>query len=140
MRLKFCCICGTTNDLHHHHIIPRSRGGTDDETNYLTLCGEHHGWIHSIRPNSWNNHPQLIREGQERARKQGKHLGRPTKVDEKIIERVKFMRELGISTTKIARDLKIGVGTVYKITDNEYDIKECKLNKRKQGTLEKFFI
>jgi len=114
MRLKFCCICGTTNDLHHHHIIPRSRGGTNDETNYLTLCGEHHGWIHSMRPNSWNSHLQLIKEGQERARKQGKQIGRPRISSEKVFQ-IKELRSNGLGMNKIAKTLGVGNSQVYRI-------------------------
>ena len=25
MKLRFCVICGTNKDLHHHHIIPKSQ-------------------------------------------------------------------------------------------------------------------
>ena len=138
MRLKFCCICGTTNDLHHHHIIPRSRGGTDDETNYLTLCGEHHGWIHSIRPNSWNNHPQLIKEGVARAREQGVRLGRPSNVTKNTPIEVKKLREKGMSIKNIAKELSIGIQTVYKVMSDSFTFKEIKLKREGRGTLEKF--
>ena len=114
MRLKFCCICGVTNNLHHHHIIPRSRGGTNDETNYLTLCGKHHGWIHSRRPNSWNSHLQLIKEGQERARKQGKQIGRPRISIEKVFQ-IKELRSNGLGMNKIAKTLGVGNSQVYRI-------------------------
>ena len=46
MRLKFCCICGKTEDLQHHHVIPKISGGSNDETNLVTLCYEHHNWLH----------------------------------------------------------------------------------------------
>ena len=138
MRLKFCCICGVTNNLHHHHIIPRSRGGTDDETNYLTLCGEHHGWIHSIRPNSWNNHPQLIKEGVARAREQGVRLGRPSNVTKNTPIEVKKLREKGMSIKNIAKELSIGIQTVYKVMSDSFTFKEIKLKREGRGTLEKF--
>jgi 5-methylcytosine-specific restriction endonuclease McrA len=28
--------------VHAHHIIPRSKGGTDDEWNLVSLCASHH--------------------------------------------------------------------------------------------------
>lgn len=60
---------------------------------------------------------ELIREriiaGQRRARAQGVKLGRPTKVNEAVRASVRLLRENGVSVHRIARQLKIGVGTVY---------------------------
>lgn len=42
-----CQVCGKKNTrLEVHHIIFRSRGGTDDETNLITLCEECHKGVH----------------------------------------------------------------------------------------------
>ena len=49
MRLTFCALCGVTEGLEHHHVVPRSEGGADVEENLLTLCGTHHGMLHGIR-------------------------------------------------------------------------------------------
>lgn len=38
-----CCQCGSTEDLHAHHIHPRRYGGTDDMQNLQTLCRGCHG-------------------------------------------------------------------------------------------------
>ena len=69
MKLDFCCICGTKENLHHHHITPRFRGGSDDETNLITLCGTHHAWIHGLQPTSWNNHGNAVKESLKEAKK-----------------------------------------------------------------------
>lgn len=37
-----CKICGGTEELEVHHIIPLSRGGTNKKTNLITLCIKHH--------------------------------------------------------------------------------------------------
>lgn len=43
-----CQICGKKNiRLEVHHIIFRSQGGTDDENNLITLCGDCHNGIHN---------------------------------------------------------------------------------------------
>ena len=43
-----CQLCNMKNTkLEVHHIIYRSRGGTDDETNLITLCSKCHGEVHS---------------------------------------------------------------------------------------------
>lgn len=47
IRDKVCQLCGTNRDLHVHHIIYRSEGGTHDESNLITLCNDDHGLVHS---------------------------------------------------------------------------------------------
>lgn len=43
-----CQICGKKNiRLEVHHIIFRSQGGTDNENNLITLCGDCHNGIHN---------------------------------------------------------------------------------------------
>ena len=67
MRLTFCVLCGQNdpNTLEHHHYIPKASGGTDDEKNLITLCGECHGKTHGIsRP---LNLGALIIQGANRA-------------------------------------------------------------------------
>ena len=63
----------------------------------------------------------MIRErvvaGQQRAKSQGKHIGRKTNVNDAVITAVYQLRKNNVSIKKIATDLKIGVGTVYKILD-----------------------
>ena len=41
-----CKICGGTNKLEVHHIIPLSRGGTNSKANLITLCEKHHDARH----------------------------------------------------------------------------------------------
>jgi hypothetical protein len=38
-----CFECGTAENLHHHHVVPRSLGGTKT----IPLCGLCHGLVHS---------------------------------------------------------------------------------------------
>lgn len=62
---------------------------------------------------------ELIRErinaGLARARAEGKKLGRPSNVNESVITSVKLLREKGCSIHRIAKELRIGVGTTSKI-------------------------
>ena len=53
---KQCYICGSTQNLQLHHIIPLSNGGDNRLTNILTLCGECHGKVHN------NNGLKIARE------------------------------------------------------------------------------
>ena len=55
--------------------------------------------------------------GQQRAKAEGKHIGRKTNVNEGTVNAVKHLRENNVPIKRIAKDLHIGVGTVYKILD-----------------------
>lgn len=59
----------------------------------------------------------LIRErviaGQKRAISQGVKMGRPSKMNDGMKNAIKLLRERGIGIKQIARELKIGIGTVY---------------------------
>ena len=55
--------------------------------------------------------------GQERAKSQGKHIGRPSSLNEGLSYFIKYMKEQGIGIRRIATDLKVGVSTVYKVLE-----------------------
>ena len=61
----------------------------------------------------------LIRErviaGQQRAISQGVKMGRPTKMNDGMKNAIKLLRGRGIGIKQIARELKIGIGTVYSV-------------------------
>ncbi len=61
----------------------------------------------------------LIRErvlaGQQRAKANGVKLGRPSKMNDGMRSAVKLLRENGMGIKQIARELQIGVGTVYSV-------------------------
>ena len=63
----------------------------------------------------------MIRErviaGQQRAKANGVKLGRKTNVNDAVITAVYQLRKNNVTIKKIATDLKIGVGTVYKILE-----------------------
>ena len=63
----------------------------------------------------------MIRErviaGQQRAVANGIKLGRKTNVNDGIITAVYHMRQNNVPIKRIAKDLQIGVGTVYKVLD-----------------------
>lgn len=46
MKFAFCVACLATNDLQHHHLVTREEGGSDDETNLITLCSGCHNKLH----------------------------------------------------------------------------------------------
>ena len=62
---------------------------------------------------------ELMRErimaGQRRARSQGVKIGRPTKMNDAVRTSVKLLHGNGMAIRKIAKQLEIGVGTVYTV-------------------------
>jgi DNA invertase Pin-like site-specific DNA recombinase len=59
----------------------------------------------------------LIRErviaGQKRAVANGIKIGRPSKMNEGLRSAIQLLREKGMGIKQIARELKVGIGTVY---------------------------
>tara|TARA_B100001057_G_scaffold485362_1_gene564971 strand:- start:348 stop:788 length:441 start_codon:yes stop_codon:yes gene_type:complete len=76
MKLNSCVLCGTTEKLHHHHVIPKAQGGTDNEDNFITLCYDHHAMIHQIAPTRFNNMQVLAAIGRKNAMARGVKMGR----------------------------------------------------------------
>lgn len=72
MKLTFCAACGSTEGLEHHHILPRSEGGGDEDTNMVTLCFGCHGRVHSVVRKDIS---ALTIAGLQRARARGVKLG-----------------------------------------------------------------
>ena len=78
MRLAFCVACGATGDLQHHHLIPKKAGGSDDETNLITLCTVCHHRIHDRRMQGEYSHSALIKTGLKQRADAGITIGRPS--------------------------------------------------------------
>ncbi len=56
-----------------------------------------------------------IMAGLERAKAEGKKLGRPSCINDAVVTSVRLLREKGLSVHNIAKQLRIGVGTTQKI-------------------------
>lgn len=57
--------------LDPHHLVPRSRGGSDDDANLVTLCRAHHDAVHGwpdlavergLLAHSWDESPDYPAE------------------------------------------------------------------------------
>ncbi len=53
--------------------------------------------------------------GQQRAKANGVKLDRPSKINDGMKSAVKLLTEKGMGIKQIARELQIGVGTVYSV-------------------------
>lgn len=45
---RICEACGEPDHLHRHHVLPRSRGGTDRASNIVELCPGCHREAHGL--------------------------------------------------------------------------------------------
>jgi len=70
MKVYYCFECDSKENIHHHHVIPQSKGGTKT----IPLCEVCHGKVHGI---DFTNHGILTREGLKRAKDRGVKLGSP---------------------------------------------------------------
>ena len=57
---------------------------------------------------------ERVRAGQKRSRKKN---GRPTNLNDGLVHSIKYMREQGVGIRKIATELQVGVGTIYKVLE-----------------------
>ena len=67
-----CFECEAAEDLHQHHVVPRSRGGTKT----VTLCHSCHMKAHG-RDGNASNSKKLIIDGLRRKRLEGQIQGSP---------------------------------------------------------------
>jgi DNA invertase Pin-like site-specific DNA recombinase len=58
---------------------------------------------------------QRTRAGMERAKREGKRIGRPTNLNDGLRQSILYMRSQNLGIRKIATELKVGVGTVYRV-------------------------
>ena len=113
MKLNFCVLCGSEKELHHHHVIPKVKGGTDDEDNFMTLCEKHHEVVHNIQ--QCDNFFELARIGRTNAMKRGVRMG-PKPKYEHLVPDIKILRQ------KYRDDPTKGLGTVVKELNKKYNI------------------
>jgi HNH endonuclease len=80
VKLPFCVACGAKNDLQHHHLVTRKEGGSDDETNLITLCTACHYKLHQRQIDGTYNRQQRHLEGIKQAKAKGVKFGRKPKL------------------------------------------------------------
>jgi hypothetical protein len=94
MRWPVCVACGVPKNLQHHHLVPRTVGGADAETNLITLCGRCHGLLHSMtQPVGGVEHRKLVSYGIRRAEQSGAKLGPKNPPLSSFIEKYRTPRD-----------------------------------------------
>jgi len=119
---KQCFECESTNELHEHHVVPRSLGGTKT----IPLCVTCHGKVHGM---DFTNHKNLILKGLQRARKKGVRLGRkkgtriqPQDLIKKHSDVVLNLMD-GYSIRNTAKHLNIASSTVQRVKAKMKELK-----------------
>jgi predicted transcriptional regulator YheO len=105
---SFCSVCAAEGVVEIHHIVPLSLGGPDTLANTIELCLSCHSKAHSHRE-EWR---KKVREGIEKAKREGRYKGRPASIDKKLVVQLKSQ---GMGGTNIAKNLGIGRASVYRI-------------------------
>jgi len=117
MKHDHCVACGQSGNLHQHHLVPRSIGGSDDETNLLTLCGSCHAKAHSVQA-EWR-HSELTKAALGAKKARGERIGTinfgysvntkgklvENKLEQLIISAIKDYRGSGMSLRNIVTKL-----------------------------------
>jgi len=113
-----CVACGCMDNLNQHHLVPRSIGGSDDDSNLLTLCGSCHAKAHSVKAD-WR-HSELTKGALSKKRDRGERLGKlpygfqvdddgihvvPCDTEQEGIRQIAQFRAAGYSLQKTANAL-----------------------------------
>ena len=107
MNREICFECDATGDIHQHHVVPKSLGGTRT----IPLCVECHGKVHG---RDYLKHTRLARIAREKKRQEtGRCEGRKPfghTPEEKVT--LARMEELRYRRDKIPRSLRVIAATL----------------------------
>lgn len=116
MKHDYCVACGNVDNLQQHHLFPKSLGGSDEDSNLITLCGKCHGRLHAKRLDvSWK---KCQREGIDKALAKGVKFGAKPKLSEDDKQRILVCFETGESVVSISEEYKLSRQTIYNVIKN----------------------
>jgi hypothetical protein len=119
---KKCFECESPNELHEHHVVPRSLGGTKT----ITLCYICHGKVHDMK---FVNHKNLILKGLKNAKRNGIKLGRRKGTSISAQDIIKKHPEIvlnlmdGYSVRNTAKYLNRCVSTIQRVRSKMKELK-----------------
>ena len=116
MNRDICFECGGTDNIHNHHIIPKSLGGTKT----IPLCIVCHSKVHG---KDFVKFQSLARVGIKRYVENGGKLGRKVGTKESnerfmskpINQQIKGLVENGMSVRGIANSIGVSTKTIVKV-------------------------
>jgi len=114
VRLNFCVACGEDDvcKLEHHHLVPKAEGGSDEDSNRVTLCYACHGRVHCVLRRDVRD---LARKGRERARVAGVKMGRPHKLTHYQQMEALARRDAGETLESIALSYAVSHPTIMRL-------------------------
>lgn len=113
-----CVACGQSGNLNQHHLVPRSIGGSDDDSNLITLCGSCHTKAHQVKAD-WR-HSELTKKALSAKKARGERMGKlsygfklsddgvhvvPCELEQSILRKVCEVKNDGYSLQRIANTL-----------------------------------
>jgi hypothetical protein len=106
-----CFECNSTEDIHHHHVVPRSLGGTKT----IPLCEKCHGKVHNMDFSFLRSKglKEKRRIGIEKAKAEGKYKGTKKRLSDEQQQELKDMVRTGRKIAHVAKHFKITRATVY---------------------------
>ena len=122
-----CCNCGLDckDNIIFHHIVPISIGGNDAINNIVPVCSVCHGMIHYGETRALKLHSDLIKAGMEKAKLEGKHIGRKETTFQDLPknfgEYIEKVDHGPMNIAEAARQLKISRPTFYKYREIYYN-------------------
>ena len=108
-----CFECGATEDLHEHHVVPKSLGGTKT----ITLCQRCHDKVHAVEKTSISNLTKLaIKKRKDEGKRYSRHPPYGYTVDDsnnlienieeiQLMEYILELKGYGLSQRGIAEQL-----------------------------------
>ena len=115
MKLPFCVACLAKEDLQHHHLVMRTEGGSDDDTNLVTLCTACHYKLHQRQVNGTYNHRERRLEGIANAKANGVKFGRKPKLSPfQRAEAIK-RRAAGETLASIAKSYAVNISMISRL-------------------------
>ena len=89
-------------------------GGGDHQHNFLTLCYDHHAWIHNIRRTKLDSESfsNLVKEGLERRRNKGDWNGGRPGLEKEKIDEIQDLRRKGFSLRYIRNQTGVSLSAI----------------------------
>jgi 5-methylcytosine-specific restriction endonuclease McrA len=106
-----CVNCGETEELHVHHIVPLTFGGTNRYSNLALLCTKCHGAVHGM---SFIDHSKATKAGLKRAKAEGRVGGKPQVPIEKVKKALELYKEMKLTIPEITKETGVSKTTLYK--------------------------
>ena len=118
MKHDHCVACGQSENLNHHHLVPRSIGGSDDDSNLITLCGSCHAKAHQVKAD-WR-HSELTSKALQAKKARNESTGyvaygyqlssdgvhvKEYPEEQATLYRIESLRQSGMSLRKVADEL-----------------------------------